>query len=1465
MNWNNFNTYDLGHEKAFEVLCNQLFERYLRRNHISDLTKFRVINGAGGDGGIEAYGQLLDGMIIAVQAKWFKQSMGSSEINQIKNSIITAKNLRPNINKYIICIPHNVNSLRIGKGKEPTENHEENKINLLIEEIYSQFDDLELIWWFDNEILNEIQNNDNEGVHKYWFDKEIISLQYLKNQFDIQKRGWLDERYIAELHGKGIINKEYNTLCFLKEYRKQLIDEINGVFNEIQVCISFITKYTQSSQRETFLFFRLKVIKRNLESYSTILKEIVDAVNKGIDDYKFTNLRDIWIWSTKISLEKSKPENTQKDIHPNLIKSLDNIHKQNLIEFYKYLRNSFNQKSRLILGGQGTGKTHGLANCVDLHLTKRSPALIIQAKGALVDNWSTLLSSNLELQGWSKNEILSALETLAIANDNSIASSLPSGEESKIESTKAIICIDGIEEDIENNELWYSRIRESEELTNHYPKIRFLFSARRYFYKNEKCLKSEYHKDVFLPREGDVPVSQVASEYFRKENYNINISSPDLIKGLDSLFALRLFCEEYKNSSLNESSSIKTATNELLNLKINRLNKEYLSSIDNRKGITRNPISDTLEIISQYFYQNNEIEHNELVQILLPTIGIYLDRTEIDLLIDYLSNNGILIRIEKIYKKGVINKKKYFYLITYQSIIEHLITESVVAEIVDGTLSEIPELLHQGMVKPLDDLNSTLTTTFITPNRSSNQRIIQDIVNRTFYYTGKLIGEQKFLTKGFNQKEIFELQLEALINAPYDLAEKNKERIDKLFLGGHEDLYNVLVHLIFPSSSNSENYFGAEYLHNILYNQISAFERDQLWSGLDKYERRKFADIDNWNYNRYNIKRAFEQIDNGNYYISSFAKHNEMPLVFAWGLSTIYQELRVSLRKAICQWAIDNPQEFLLLLNKIFNCNDPQIQEDLASIMLGVASKLKDTESIKKLAKWSLDNVFSNLHKHRNVIVRQGFRSIVERANQNKLLSLSETKKSRPKKIDKIVLLDLDKEVIKSPKEEIYPIGHDLAWYVIKKAYDNFLEYPSSLAEDLKDNDCKEARHLLDQYKIKYKVRLYAYFWTMAAAIAYIKEIGFKRTSGNPMTDASHGGKSEIFTYEEKYTWLAVSYIQGYLSDYIPVKNSSDQREFIKDYTQITDIPNPAESIVDGTSTPNNYIFRNKWIIKDTLSKEFDTTPGLEAGIKKWVYEEPILKFDKWIMFDSNDFPSNDQKSKWLALHNYTALHDSRDIGFAHIDIYACLVQKDNLKALRKIILNNPDQLHYFEHIDFLHSYPNTDTYCNPTDIVWMSWIDEYNTSNTFYEAENHSEKQIFHTITNLTTNSTVEGEKYYNLPSKMVREMLNCIELSNNQLIDSAGKTKAIFHQIKDDSFHDRQDLVVVEIDAFNQQLKKNNFEIFWIVDLFKRRNPLNKTFDESIYFQKSRKYFVWLEGKKFKSIKFWDERFSNVRDKDN
>ena len=102
MDVSKLNNYNSSPDQAFEALSTQLFQRWLFRNFLGNVSYFSVVNGAGGDGGVEAYGVLNDGSIVGLQAKYFLKSIHKSQRDQIEKSIRTAIDVRPSLTRYII-------------------------------------------------------------------------------------------------------------------------------------------------------------------------------------------------------------------------------------------------------------------------------------------------------------------------------------------------------------------------------------------------------------------------------------------------------------------------------------------------------------------------------------------------------------------------------------------------------------------------------------------------------------------------------------------------------------------------------------------------------------------------------------------------------------------------------------------------------------------------------------------------------------------------------------------------------------------------------------------------------------------------------------------------------------------------------------------------------------------------------------------------------------------------------------------------------------------------------------------------------------------------------------------------------------------------------------------------------------------------------------------------------------------
>jgi len=1444
MNFDNFKTYGDAPTNAFETFCTHLFERYVRRKYGSDLVKLRVVNGAGGDGGIEAYGELKNGDLVAVQAKWFRTSMEGAQINQINNSVNTALNLRKKIVEYVICVPRSLSSIKMGAGQVPISNPEEYKVDQLTLKIQAAHTSTKFTWWFEQDMQDQLLIPDNEGVHKTWFERELITQNQLVQQFELEKQAWIDKRYIPELHGPGVIQGHIEQILYSKDYRKELLSRVGGTTKTLQNASALITRFIDTLDAGSDMLPELQSIKSNIDQNLAALLPVITAVQEGVNTLPAITLRDMPVTSDLfIALEGLKPSARQLGILTRLTAALGRVADLELGVVVAGIQDEVNQSGRLFLGSPGTGKTHAVSNTVDTRLNEQEvPALIIRAKGAPSHSWATLLKKALDIDNWNTNEMLSALETLAIRADYHVGKTLNPGDELKSEPAKVMICIDGLEEDTDHWPEWYERIRESVTLAARYPRVRFAFTARPYFMDNEEMPTDPAFRVIDIPREGDVPVQEVVDRYF--EHFHISVEPRSLIRGIDSLYALRLFCKLYEGKSLTVSDEILTAENDLLNEKVKRMEEEFRQA--KNPGAARTPVRDAIEAISEVFYSHPGITHPELFKLLKEDSLNYLDNEEVERAIEFLVNNAFLNKSEKPVGKGALKKIQVSYTLTYQSIMEVIMAEKYVEGIVNKEITAIPA--HLLTVSAGENPEQQLV----------NQRIVQEITNKLFHDYDLLIGRDGFLVDGIAQDKIVHLRNKALIQAPPAVAASFKDYVDSLYFKDHKSRHFIFRTLIYPSAASCANFFGAEYLHGLLMEQLTAVERDKIWLGMDRLDIHALGKEESQQYYKYDLRRVIDPDGDGELYLPGLSLHNEYPLVFGWALSTLDQSFRERLRTALTRWAIKQPLEFKLLLDKLFPCNDPQVQEDLAAITLGVASKLKDNAALQELAEWALANIFDQPGSHPDIIVRTGFRSVVERAFYAGLISDEQVALARPRRVEPMEFIPVDADALAKGGEQIYPIMSDLAWYVIKRSFDDFLEYQSLNKDDEpEDKGDKFLKAYLDYLDLDH---LSVYDWAISAAIAYMKSLGFERTeeNGNSFTEKSHGSKSKVFTQEEKYTWLAVHYIQGYLSDYLPLK---DSEEFVDDYMKIINIDNPAELL---PTLPHEEMpdVEDNWIVKEFLAPEMLSPGTPDEQIKVAVESEPVIDFNNWLHFSDDDLRSEGDEKEWLALYNYTTVHDSQAYINSSVDARGVLIEKGQAPALLDIVKNHPRRSSFVESIDRMVGSPDTDTYSNPTDVVWMKWIGEYSDAQTYYLPPGGEEKQMQYAVTSITKNTVGDGEDEIYIPSKIVREMLGISEMEQQIFLDDNGRIMAINHVLRRPNY-DRQEMTLVPKDEFLEKLAAEGKEIVWFVDLYRSKNALNDSIKSLEHPMKTRKYMVWYEAGELKWEKFWDARFSNRRDK--
>jgi len=202
MNWTTFQTHNMAADKAFEVMCNQLFENWCKEQYTTTLSYFSVVNGAGGDGGVESYAVLNDDKVIGLQAKWFPSSITSGQIGQIRNSIKTAIKIRSKMSKYIVCVPRDLAS-KTGRSDEAEDTRWDNLIN----EMAKDYPDVDIELWNETRILTELQKPNSAGIYRFWFSNSELTETNIQYAFDKAKNSWLITKYVPELNAFGHIEK----------------------------------------------------------------------------------------------------------------------------------------------------------------------------------------------------------------------------------------------------------------------------------------------------------------------------------------------------------------------------------------------------------------------------------------------------------------------------------------------------------------------------------------------------------------------------------------------------------------------------------------------------------------------------------------------------------------------------------------------------------------------------------------------------------------------------------------------------------------------------------------------------------------------------------------------------------------------------------------------------------------------------------------------------------------------------------------------------------------------------------------------------------------------------------------------------------------------------------------------------------------------------------------------------------
>lgn len=1272
-------------------------------------------------------------------------------------------------------------------------------------------------------VVRMLESRENAQV-KLFLEKfgkqKIIALSDLQLNFQKSKAGWLSERYIPTLHFQGRIQNEIEGLLFSKKFREESIQKLMEDYFLIEKTVEEIHLFLETTDNHE-LDKKLKEIEVNILSFQKQLYFIVDQLNNENEIFECQKIEEVYIWDTMLELEKLPVNSSLKNLIPKLTDNLKKVHQMGVQDYIKNYPASFAPHNIIFFGAAGSGKTHGLANAVEKRLDENLPAIIIDAQQVPPFNWLTIFQTSLGLSStWKENELFEQLNLLGNQSTDG----------------KILVCIDGLDE-VSDYKSWKFRIDELKEYLSIYPNIRFAISSR-YYPPRMNLLGLEItdygigNRDCILMNNSDVDFQFLKEKYL--EHYNVDFSnSPWVIHAIKSPLELRLFCQEYENKPV--PSNAKTNLVSLIKSKIERLEKEIFQKVENDWIEDDHLPHRVLTELSKLFYNSDyPIIERKIIysNILSGEMNDFLNRESLSQILDFFCKHGVLLKIP-IFSNDEIAPTDYTFRFPYESILELIFANTFIKEIVDNGKKDIPESIK----------NET--------------RVLELVATSLLVDYNIMVGEDGLWAEDLERHTINFIRLRALSDAGFLAIEKNKKWIKEKLIESEELRFFIMKFLIIPATRIPNHPIGGIFLHEILKNFPNVFSRDLVWSGLDFPKEILFRN------GRllipYFADREFST-SHQEFVLKLDDEFDALPLVFAWSLTSIENVYRENCRVELSRWGGANPLELVKLLELVFDTDDMQMKEDLSIVARGAASLIdkNNKAGLRALADWSLRTIFqeSKLLILRSPIIRQSGRLIVEKAFQFGLIENDEVEKTRPPFNLPFEFLDLEKDVLENYQEEYSPIEHDLAWYVIGKSYEGLFG-----AKYSDENGSPEFIDFLEKYKETTKTEdLWGSKFAMAAAIKMIKKTGYNRTSSN-WASATHGSKSGVATFEEKYTWIAVHHIMGYLADYLRYDFSemgNPRYEWIKDYNHLLQIPNSAFPVL----LKEVRLQRLPWLIPENLAPRIVyNESNKKQEVVNYVHRKPEIDFSRWLTFTSEkmegwNLPNG---SRWFSLSNFSKFADPNKFTTTSLSVTTCFIKEDKFELFKKYSsTTNPFPIS--STLD-LKSTPYGSTYISPMDVVEMSWIEDVYEHNEFFDKKEKS-YSVHYGVSEVVENTIEESDLHYRIPSKITRRLIGVEKFDGkyyyNQNEDFVGISNKLGSSYKDD----KQELILIDENLLLENLKKEGLKEFWIVSLF-RNLSLDFREEHKVGARHMFVWMVWKDSGHFYSSLIKDDNYRRVASK--
>lgn len=464
MDYSRIRGMESGQRLAFEELICQL--AHLERP--ADDAEFRRIEGAGGDGGIEAYWLLNDESEIGYQAKYYLKSCEIDWAN-IDESVEQALAIHPALTKYVVALPCDLTDKtgRQGKGKTGWEHWATHKAKW--EKLVPVGKKVEFVAWTASVLTDRLIRPNAEGLRNFWFGDVELSERWFREKIELSVKS-LEERYHPEDHVEVRIERLFRVALHDESVAAEIRDQIAMLCNAISLekvesilgeSIAPVVECIRDAAK------RLQNLAPEITTDPWHTWPIAECTESATEISK--QLSELWSAKWKYDASREKPNNGQNQDSSDLEYRIGRIGGET-DSLLSLLGNQYfdGESSRTILldGRAGTGKSHLLASIAQRAISEGRRAILILGQHLSIGNLWKQVTSRLELGNITSDVFLKTLSAACEATGK-----------------RGLLLVDAINEGA-GRRLWYNELAEFIVKVEKHRNLVLVISCRSEYTKN---------------------------------------------------------------------------------------------------------------------------------------------------------------------------------------------------------------------------------------------------------------------------------------------------------------------------------------------------------------------------------------------------------------------------------------------------------------------------------------------------------------------------------------------------------------------------------------------------------------------------------------------------------------------------------------------------------------------------------------------------------------------------------------------------------------------------------------------------------------------------------------------------------------------------------------------------------------------------------------------------------------------